>query len=227
MAPGLQPDPLPVTVYLRVVHPEQGAGFEPAKACATGFADRPLRPLGNPRLHPPTISTPGGIRTPDHRIWSSVLYQLSYRRMSINVVQHARRESNPRLPGLESGALPAELQAYLRPGTSVRPEGFEPPASGFVIRRSAPAELRARASILPSTAHRLFQAPGGIRTLGLRTGGPALRPSELQVHFRSMRTRRATRPRFSCRCPEGIEPSASGVEVRRSWPAELQAHDDI
>ena len=41
-------------------------------------------------------------------------------------------------------------------------------------------------------------------------------PSELQVHF-------VFRGRFSPRCPEGIEPSASGVEVRRSCPAELQA----
>jgi hypothetical protein len=148
-APGLQPGPLPVTVYLRVPSNEQGAGFEPAKACATGFADRPLRPLGNPCV------------THVHR-------------------QHARRESNPRHLDLESSALPAELQAYVHP-SSTRPEGFEPPASGSVIRRSGPAELRAHLSSSSS----VDQAPGRIRTFGLRTGGPALRPSELQAHLHS------------------------------------------
>lgn len=154
------------------IHPEQGAGFEPAKAFATGFADRPLRPLGNPCF--------------THH-------------------QHAREESNPRPPGLESGALPAELQAYVCRGPSVRPEGFEPRASGFVIRRSAPVELRAHAS---------HQAPGGIRTLNLRTGGPAL----CQLSYRCISIHHDP-----FKCPEGIEPSASGVEVRRSCPAELQA----
>src|SRR5688572_3260309 len=75
MAPDLQSGPLPITVYLRLIHPEQGAGVEPAKACATGFADRPLRPLGNPRFtrrrRRSIISTPGGIRTLDLRIWES------------------------------------------------------------------------------------------------------------------------------------------------------------
>jgi hypothetical protein len=62
--------------------------------------------------------------------------------------------------------------------SSTRPEGFEPPTSGSVIRRSGPAELRAHLSP-PS----VDQAPGRIRTFGLRTGGPALRPSELQAHL--------------------------------------------
>src|SRR5829696_959691 len=38
-----------------------------------------------------------------------------------------------------------------------------------------------------------------------------------------MRSRHVGASTRSCKCPEGIEPSASGVEVRRSCPAELQA----
>jgi hypothetical protein len=142
MAPGLQPSPLPVTVYLRIT--KQGAGFEPAKACATGSADRPLRPRGNPcTLH-----------------------------------QHARRESNPRHPVLETGALPLSYRRIRRHSRThalthffaKRPEGFEPPPSGFVIRRSGPAELRAHTSTHSPSAW----GDSNPRRPDWRSGAPAI-----------------------------------------------------
>jgi hypothetical protein len=128
-------------------------------------------------LRPSSTSTPGGIRTPDIRIWSHGALPLSYRRIS-----SARSISTPggtRTPDVRFWRPALYPLSYRRihRNPSKRPEGFEPPPSGFVIRRSAPAELRARSSC---TIH---QAPGGIRTLGLRTGGPALRPAELQAHL--------------------------------------------
>ena len=79
--------------------PEQGAGFEPAWACAAGFADRPLQPLGNPCTNPP--ARPEGFEPPTTGFGVTALSQLSYRRIP------------PTLPYVraldlrtESGALP-------------------------------------------------------------------------------------------------------------------------
>ena|GEM_PF-3934440 len=176
--------------------PEQEAGFEPAKAFATGFADRPLRPLGNPcvitshRLparpegfEPPTpgfgvtvlyqlsyrripSSTPGRNRTPDIRFWRPALYQLSYRRIPSHV----------RTP-------------------TMRPEGFEPPPSGFVIRRSAPAELQAHtieklshSRAFPRTPKRLEGFEPSASGLAVRRSGQ-LSYRRIYLHFMILRSR--------------------------------------
>jgi hypothetical protein len=172
---------------------------------------RPAPSAAREPLHRST-STPGGIRTPNHRIWSHGALPVELQAHSLT--PSIRPEGfEPPTSGRGVRCSTAELQAYSI-DTSMRPEGFEPPASGSVIRRSAPAELQARPA---STKH-----PEGFEP---STSGLAVRrswPAELQVHLPSTTAASSTRSALSPKHLEGFEPSASGLAVRRSWPAELQ-----
>ncbi len=117
--------------------------------------------------------------------------------------------------------------------TSVRPEGFEPPASGSGIRRSAPAELRARTSIgiSPSFKHLGgFEPPASglaVRRSGqlsyrcihrlLRSRGVPARGGEDARHRESRSpTPGAARPGGS---PRGLRCSLTHTRVVKQDPA--------
>ena len=107
----------PPSFYFRTFalsHSRAGGGIRTREGLRHRFCRPAPSATREPLLHPTNrpSARPEGFEPPTSRFGVTALYQLSYRRIPSTNIQHARRESNPRHPVLETGALPAELQAY-------------------------------------------------------------------------------------------------------------------
>ena len=169
--PDLQSGPLPVTVYLRVIHPSPsraGGGIRTREGVRRWFC----RPA------------PSAARAPLH------LYPLPPH-------QHARRDSNPQPPELESGAPPVELQARVSPFQTGGGKEMHPLVLQHVVN-TQPAWIPARGSKAHGTGSRVRQA-------GAR--------SPRRVSTRTASFDRTQNP--SCQKAKGALPSESFGEAGR------------